>query len=54
MDDDAPTLDALNALPADELARRLTAPPAERAAFVRAAAEAGVAEAQAVDRKSVV
>lgn len=48
MGDDAPTLDALNALPADELARRLTAPPAERAAFVRAAAEAGVAEAQAI------
>lgn len=38
----------LDALPADEIARRLAAPPEERAAFVRAAAAAGVAEAQAV------
>ena len=38
----------LLALPADEVARRLDGPPEARAAFVRAAAEAGVAEAQAV------
>jgi TPR repeat protein len=36
------------ALSADEIAARLAAPPAERAAFIRAAAEAGVAEGQAV------
>lgn len=42
------TLDALNAMPADEIARRLSGPPEERAAFVAAAAEAGIAEAQAV------
>ncbi len=43
------TLDIdLDALTAEELAARLSAPPAERAAFVRAAAEAGIAEAQAV------
>ncbi len=44
---DAPTLDALTALSADEIARRLSGPPDEVAAFVRAAAVAGVAEAQA-------
>ena len=32
----------------DEIAARLSAPPAERAAFIRACAEAGEAEAQAV------
>jgi TPR repeat protein len=37
----------LNALDADEIARRLSGPRAEVAAFVRAAAEAGSAEAQA-------
>lgn len=42
------TLDALNAMPADEVARRLGGSPEERAAFVSAAAEAGIAEAQAV------
>jgi hypothetical protein len=36
------------ALSADTITARLAGPPAERAAFVRAAAEAGVAEAQAV------
>lgn len=36
------------AMTTDEIAARLAAPPVERAAFVRAAAEAGVAEAQAV------
>jgi len=41
-------LDVLNAMPADEIARRLSGPPEERAAFVSAAARAGVAEAQAV------
>ena len=46
----ADTLDLarLNAMSANELAARLSGPPEERAAFVRAAAEAGVAEAQAV------
>ena len=39
---------ALLALTPDEIAARLAAPPAERAAFVRAAAEAGLAEAQAI------
>ncbi len=43
-----PSLDELNALTADELAARLSGSPAQRAALVRAAAEAGVAEAQAV------
>ena len=43
-----PTLAALNALSADELAARLSGSPEERAALVQAAAEAGVAEAQAV------
>jgi TPR repeat protein len=42
------TLDALNAMSPAELAARLSGPPEERAAFVRAAAEAGVAEAQAL------
>jgi TPR repeat protein len=37
----------LNALDADEIARRLSGPRAEVAAFVRTAAEAGSAEAQA-------
>jgi TPR repeat protein len=41
-------LDELNALSPDDIAARLSGPPEERAAFVRAAAEAGVAEAQAV------
>jgi TPR repeat protein len=44
----APTIDALNAMSAEDLAARLSGPPEERAALVRAAAEAGVAEAQAV------
>jgi hypothetical protein len=39
---------ALDALSADDIAARLAAPPAERAAFLRAAAEAGHAEAQSV------
>jgi len=38
----------LAALSADEIAARLSGPPEERAALVRAAAEAGLAEAQAV------
>lgn len=42
------TLDALNAMPAAEVKARLAGPPEQRAAFVAAAAEAGVAEAQAV------
>ncbi|AOH83854.1 hypothetical protein AWL63_07630 [Sphingomonas panacis] len=42
------SLDDLNALSPDDIAARLSGPPAERAAFVRAAAEAGLAEAQAV------
>jgi uncharacterized protein len=45
---EALTLETLNAMPADEIARRLSGPPDQRAAFVRAAAEAGVAEAQAI------
>ena len=32
----------------EQIAARLSGPPEERAAFVRAAAEAGLAEAQAV------
>ncbi|GAA0327971.1 tetratricopeptide repeat protein [Sphingomonas oligophenolica] len=40
-------LDELNALSPDDIAARLSGSPEERAAFVRAAAEAGVAEAQA-------
>ena len=39
---------ALLALTPDEIADRLASPPAERAAFVHAAAEAGLAEAQAI------
>lgn len=42
------TLDDLHALSSQEVAARLSGPPEERAAFVRAAAEAGEAEAQAV------
>lgn len=38
----------LDALTADDIAARLSGPPEERAAFVRSAAEAGLAEAQAV------
>jgi len=38
----------LDGLTAEDIAARLSGSPAERAAFVRAAAEAGVAEAQAV------
>jgi TPR repeat protein len=44
----APTIDALNAMSAKELAARLSGPPEERAELIRAAAEGGVAEAQAV------
>lgn len=44
----APTIDALKAMSAEELAARLSGPPEERAALVRVGAEAGVAEAQAV------
>jgi len=40
-------IDALNALDAEEIARRLSGPREEVAAFVRKAAEAGSAEAQA-------
>ena len=39
---------ALDALSPDDIAARLSGPPEERAAFVHAAAEAGIAEAQAV------
>jgi hypothetical protein len=39
---------ALDALSADDIAARLAAPPVERAAFLRAAAAQGHAEAQAV------
>lgn len=42
------TIEAILAMDADEVARRMAAPPEERAAFVRIAAEGGVAEAQAV------
>lgn len=42
------TIEAILAMDADEIARRMAAPPEERAAFVRIAAEGGVAEAQAV------
>ncbi len=41
-------LDELNALTPDDIAARLSGSPEERAAFLRQAAEAGVAEAQAV------
>jgi TPR repeat protein len=43
-----PTIEAILAMDAAELARRLSAPPRERAAFVRIAAEGGVAEAQTI------
>jgi TPR repeat protein len=43
----APDLDALNAMDDAELARRLSGPREEVAAFIRSAAEAGSAEAQA-------
>ncbi len=43
----AADLDALNAMDAAELARRLSGPREEVAAFIRGAAEAGSAEAQA-------
>ena len=42
-----PSLEELNALSADELATQLSGSPEQRTALVRAAAEAGVAEAQA-------
>lgn len=42
------TIEAILAMDAGEVQRRMTAPPAERAAFVRVAAEGGVAEAQAI------
>jgi len=45
---DAPSLDTLNGMSAEELAARLSGPPEARAALVRTAAEGGVAEAQAV------
>lgn len=45
---DALTIDAILAMDAAELARRLAGPAADRAAFVRVAAEGGIAEAQAV------
>ena len=44
---DGAVIDSLNALSADEIARRLSGPREEVAAFVREAAEAGSAEAQA-------
>lgn len=44
----AMTGEDLNALTPDGIAARLSGPPEERAAFVRQAAEAGLAEAQAV------
>lgn len=42
------TIDAILAMNAAEVQRRMAGPPEERAAFVRVAAEGGVAEAQAV------
>jgi len=42
------TIDTILAMDAAELTRRLSGPPEERAAFVRIAAEGGVAEAQAI------
>jgi TPR repeat protein len=42
------TREALDAMDTAEVARRLAGPPADRAAFIAAAAEAGLAEAQAV------
>ena len=44
---EAAAIEALNALDVNEIARRLSGPRDEVAAFVRAAAEAGSAEAQA-------
>lgn len=44
----APGREALEALAPDAISAALAGPPAGRAAFVRAAADAGVAEAQAV------
>ncbi|MFA5970607.1 MAG: tetratricopeptide repeat protein [Sphingomonas sp.] len=41
-------LASLHALSAEEVRERLSAPAEERAAFIRSAAEAGVAEAQAI------
>lgn len=48
MSDGDLTIEAILAMDADDLARRMAAPPEERAAFVRIAAEGGIAEAQAV------
>ena len=42
------TIEAILAMSAEEVARRLSGPPEARAAFVAAAAEGGIAEAQAV------
>lgn len=42
------TIETILAMDAEQVARRLAGPPEERAAFVRIAAEGGVAEAQAV------
>jgi TPR repeat protein len=42
------TIEAILAMDAGEMRRRMAAPPEERAAFVRVAAEGGVAEAQAI------
>lgn len=42
------TIDAINMMNAEEIAHHLSGPPEARAAFVRVAAEAGVADAQAV------
>ena len=42
------TIDAILAMDAGEVARRMAAPPEERAVFLRIAAEGGIAEAQAV------
>ena len=41
-------IDAISAMDADEIARRLSGPAEERGAFIRIAAEAGVADAQAL------
>ncbi len=45
---EALTIEAILAMDADEVARRMAGPAEERAAFIRIAAEGGVAEAQAV------
>lgn len=42
------TIEAILAMDAAEMQRRMARPPEERAAFIRVAAEGGVAEAQAV------